>query len=474
MGWVRLPAHSGSIPEGSGRPFSPTPARVESDRGVLYCGGVAKIPEAPALPGEPGERPTARPLPRRATLRPEIRAAMALEEAGELQEAARVFEYAGEHAQAALLRMEHARTVRDEGERLDVLREGCARNPGTTAEGRALHHALADALLVAARAEDHPARKRSLELEAARGLEEADAGARAGELYESLGLLDLAARAYERGGEIARLELVLEVLERREAEEQRMADLEEQVDSAVAEGQRREAHVLLTEHVARRERVGRAIAPALARRLRALEEARPREDELTLKWNAGLTRVCGRHTLRIGRAPDCELVVPGARLSRYHVELSLDTSREDGPALVATDLGSKVGTFWLGDPLDPGEAEPLTIPGELGLGMGGTVNVVPLSGRRGHPCGALVRLVTDDASTPWTLFLPAGGPLVLAPEIVVPARILFDRGWTVLDFASGVAFALQDHALPAGESIELLLGDRVRLTDVPLSMEVVA
>ncbi|MCH9679984.1 MAG: hypothetical protein K0V04_01015, partial [Deltaproteobacteria bacterium] len=50
--------------------------------------------------------PLSRGRPRRASLRPEIRAALALEEAGELQEAARVFEYSGEHAQAALLRME--------------------------------------------------------------------------------------------------------------------------------------------------------------------------------------------------------------------------------------------------------------------------------------------------------------------------------------------------------------------------------
>ena len=43
--------------------------------------------------------------------------------AGELLEAARVFEYAGEHAQAAALRLEIARTLRDRHDRIDVLRE---------------------------------------------------------------------------------------------------------------------------------------------------------------------------------------------------------------------------------------------------------------------------------------------------------------------------------------------------------------
>ncbi|MBC8066854.1 MAG: hypothetical protein IAG13_00855, partial [Deltaproteobacteria bacterium] len=89
-------------------------------------------------------------LRRRATLRPDLRAAMALEEAGELLEAARVFEYAGEHPQAALLRLEIARTLRDRAERIDVLREGCARSPGATPEARLLHLALAESLLAEA------------------------------------------------------------------------------------------------------------------------------------------------------------------------------------------------------------------------------------------------------------------------------------------------------------------------------------
>lgn len=399
---------------------------------------------------------------------------MALEEAGELQEAARVFEYAGEHAQAAVLRMEYARTVRDQGERLDVLREGCARNPGSTPEGRALHQALAEALLSDARAEEDPARRRSLTLEAARGLEEADDGAHAGELYEALGLLDLAARAYERGGEIARLELVLEVLERREAEDQRLSDLQVRIDTAIADGQRREALVLLEEHVAGRERFGRASAPAFAQRLRTLQSGRPRELSVSLKWNRGVTHINGEHRFRIGRAPDCELVVPGARLSRHHVELSLSTGDEGGPMLVATDLGSKVGTFWDGVPLEPGVAEPLRESSELGLGMAASVTVVPVRGTQGHVRGALMRLSSGGEGDAWTLYLPAGGPLVLAPEIVVPARVLFDRSWIVLDFASRVGFSLEGRDLHPGQTVELLLGDRLELADAPLKLEVVA
>jgi len=441
---------------------------------------VASLPHSGSGDDDDGDSPgtqlaTTSPPSRRVIrvgLRPEIRAALALEEAGELQEAARVFEYSGEHAQAAALRMEHARTVGDVGERLDVLREGCARNSGETHEGQALHRALADALLQQAESEQDPSRRRSLELEAARGLEEADHGAEAGELYEQLGLLDRAARAFERAGEIVKLELVLEVLERREQAEAEATELQDEVDRAVTDGRRRHAHVLLTEHMGRRERLGRTGRPTLARRLSMLESARPRPLRVELGWNDGrVTSINGRERFIIGRSPDAELTLPGARLSRHHVELSLDGSDPAGPRLMITDLGSKVGSFWDGDPLEPGEALPLRERGELGLGMSATVDVDPLLGHDGEPVGALLRASRRDA---WHLFLPQGGPLVLAPGIRVPARVLFDRGWVVLDLASGIEADLGHHRLSRGAVLELLIGDRVALVGAPLRLEVLS
>lgn len=428
----------------------------------------------PALPNDepPPSLPPARILPRRASLRPEIRAALALEEAGELQEAARVFEYSGEHAQAALLRIEHARTVGDAEERLDVLREGCARNPGDTAEGRALHQALAEALLDRAQSQDDPSRRRGLQLEAARALEEADQGAEAGELYEELGLLDRAARVFEKAGEIAKLELVLEVLERRDDAETELHTLTEEIDRAIEEGARRQAHTLLTEHAATRERLGRTSRPGLARRLAMIDGAKPRVHQLDLGWNDGrATSIHGRDRFVIGRSPDAQLTVAGARLSRHHVELSIDANDSGGPRLMAVDLGSKVGTFWEGEPLEPGEPLPLMSKGELGLGMSATIEVVPLNGHGGEPCGALLRSGTRPM---WHLFLPRGGPLVLAPGVVVPARVLFDRGWVVLDLASGVGADLGRKSLPDGSPMELLVGDHVRLHGAPLTLQVLS
>jgi len=422
-------------------------------------------------------------------LRPEVRAALALEEAGELQEAARVFEYAGEHAQAALLRMEHAKTLRDIGERIDVLREGSARNPGTTPEGRRLHLTLAEALLDAAEQATDTAQRRTLQLEAAQALEEADEATHAGEIYEVLGLLRRAAQAYQNAGALERLELVLEVLDRVDQHAESQRAFEREIDRAIAEGRRRYAHLQLLERVVSdlppatssattalvRSEAGlpsRAAAPpGWIARLQHLESRLLTRPQLDLRWGDGhVTSIRGNPRLRLGRAPEVDLVLPDPTLSRHHVELSLD-HEGPRPRLVATDLGSKVGTFWQGEPLVPGEPMPLLESGELALGLTAPIELHRVEDRDGSPRGAFLRMPQSDR---WWLFLPGGGPLWLAPDIRVPARILFDRGYVILDFSSRVAATLQGRPLPVGTNIELVLGDRIALVGVPLTMEVVA
>src|SRR5690606_2366870 len=150
-----------------------------------------------------------------------------------------------------------------------------------------------------------------------------------------------------------------------------------------------------------------------------------------------------------------------------HAELTIDASRSTGPTLSATDLGSRLGTFWNGEPIDPGEPMPLTEPGELALGVATAVEVHPLAAG----AGALVRPASAREGA-WHLYLPAGGPLVLAPGLSVPARVLFDRGWVVLDLGSTVGARLQGAALPSGAEIDLLTRDRVELVGAPLRLEV--
>lgn len=390
-----------------------------------------------------------------------------------------MFEHAGEHAQAALLRIEHARTLRDPSDRLDVLREGCARNPGDTPQGRTLHFALAEMLLEERHAETDASRIRALELEAARALEEAGQFARAGESYETLGLLRRAARAYEKGGEIARLELVLAVLERLDDSRRQERELLREFDEAVASGQRRFAQELLAEHdavtlpvlafEAEHAAAPAGLPPSLVERRQWLQRRLLNRDRVDLAWGNGrVTAIRMSHHLDIGRSPSADITLPAPRLSREHVRISLEPVG-GRTRLAATDLGSKVGTFWEGEALIPGEPIALETAGALALGMTSELEVVPVEGNAGAVHGALVRAAPDQ---PWMLFLPHGGPLWLAPDIKVPARILFDRGLVTFDLATGVGATLGDRPLGAGANIEFLLGDRLCLVGAPLCLEV--
>jgi len=393
---------------------------------------------------------------------------MALEEAGELLEAARVFEYAGEHAQAAALRVEIARTLPDRAQRIDILREGCARIPGGSHEARALHAALAEQLLTEADVATDPATGRGAKLEAARALEEADEGSAAGEIYEALGLLSRAAAAYEKGGDVARLELVFAVLEHREHHDAQLRALEALVEEAMVLGQRAQAHAMLLEHG--RARHGGELPPAhVAARLEQLERRLVRGHELELRWGDGRhTRICGAARFRLGRAPDAELLVPVANLSRHHAELRLDSSG-DRTQLVVIDLGSKVGTFLDGEPVAAGEAMAVTGAAMLGLGSHAAIGITPIRGTGNNDVGTLVSSPGDPRTTVW---LPQGGRLWLTPEIEVPASVLFDRGYVVLDFRPGVHLELDGRELGHGASIDLLRGDRITLRGSTLRLEV--
>jgi tetratricopeptide (TPR) repeat protein len=411
----------------------------------------------------------------RARERSQLRAALALEEAGELQEAARLFEYVGEHPQAAALRLEHAQTLRDERSRLQVLREGAARNPGSSEQGQALHRALAKALATLAEGQEDGALQRGLRLEAAEALEEADEGADAGEIYESLGLLPRAARAYEAAGAISRLEVVLALLDRQEQAARALDQIEQEIERALKLGRRKRARRLLEEHGRERLQQGRELRHSLARLQSRIEAGLPRRRRLSLRCttDGGNTtrsvRMIGGARLRIGRAPDAEFVVHGAALSREHVDLRLTHGADGAPALVLEDRGSRAGTFWNGDPIDAGTPQALRESGELGLGIAVAIEIIP-GGGPDRPT-ALLRAVGDEG--PWTLYAPLGGPVHLGPGDKIPALISFDDPYVELTPAADLRTFLDEEPLGVGAPVELLLRDRIVLRSSATSEEIV-
>ena len=379
---------------------------------------------------------------------------------------ARVLEHTGDHAQAAALRLEYAHTLCGTVQRIAMLREGCARNSGATEEGRALHQALAETLLRHAEFMEDGAPRRAILMEAARALEEADQGAVAGEIYERLGMLRRAARAYERAGAITQLEYVLGLLDRHEQIDQALQGALAAVDAALREGNRLLAHSLLQEHLAQQRSgmtptagPGALARGGLVQRQVSLEAALPRGPRLTLRWPGGSTQLLLGPRLRIGRAPDVELSLPGAGLSREHVALAVEAGAL-GLAIAAQDLGSKAGSFWSGEALQPGEPLELSEPGEIGLGFGSSVRVHPL--REPGELGALLQ--TPGAPDRWLLFLPSGGPVWLDPQHPLPVRVDLRPPFVGVQMAPGIAAHLGGEPLGPGASVELLIGDRLHLT----------
>ena len=366
------------------------------------------------------------------------------------------------------MRLEYAHTLCGTVQRIAMLREGCARNSGATEEGRALHQALAETLLRHAEFMEDGAPRRAILMEAARALEEADQGAVAGEIYERLGMLRRAARAYERAGAITQLEYVLGLLDRHEQIDQALQSALQAVDSALREGSRLLAHGLLHEHLyQQRHTHGPAIGPGssarggLVQRLSNLEAALPHGPRLCLRWQGHSTRILILPQLRVGRAPDVELSLPGAGLSREHVLLRVEAGPQ-GLAIAALDLGSKAGSFWRGEALEPGEPQILDEPGELGLGFGAGVQVHPLR-EASEPHGIVGAMLRAQGASDWLLFLPQGGPLWLDPAHPLPARIDLRHPFIGLQIAPGVAAHLGNEPLGQGASLELIVGDRLHL-----------
>lgn len=384
-----------------------------------------------------------------------------------------MLEHTGDHARAAALRLEYAHTLCGTAQRIALLREGCARHSGATEEGRSLHQALAETLLRHAEFMEDGAPRRAILMEAARALEEADQGHLAGEIYERLNMLRRAAIAYERAGAVSQLEYVLGLIEQIEQTEAGLLRVRDDVEAAVREGRRQLALSLLQDHL-QDQRSARGplsasgvpvLRAALSQTLASLSSALPRGEHVILRWGAGCTRVFLRPELRLGRAPDVELSLAGAALSREHLLLRLDPTDDASPELAASlvDLGSRAGSFWRGEPLSPGEPLALEGPGELALGLSGArVEVHPLPRERGE-LGALLRPVGAGANAPWTLYLPGGGPLWLAPDRPIPATLELRPPFIALQVAPGVRAHLGPEPLGPGAAIELLLGDRVHL-----------
>ncbi|HLT39321.1 MAG TPA: FHA domain-containing protein, partial [Enhygromyxa sp.] len=335
------------------------------------------------------------------------------------------------------------------------------------------------------------ARRRALQLEAAQALEDGQRPGEAGKLYEELGLLSRAAKAYTEAGEIERLEAIHRILEQHEQRQREQRNLELEVETALATGRRGIALALLLEHVRDAQRENRTPTASLATALHELERRMIRGRSLSLSVRpidreglptalATVVRVIGRPRLRLGRGPQCEIGVAGAALSREHAELALSFDDHGTPGLVVRDLGSRAGSFLDGESLLPGEDVELlelsrsSSVRELGLGIATTFELWTQRGGAGddgdeRPIALLREAGVADRSAPgephklaWTLFMPLGGPLWLTPERVLPVTLGFEDDQLVALADADVNVVLAGTPVGRGVAIELLVHDRLR------------
>ena len=379
----------------------------------------------------------------------EVRAAILLEEAGEIEAAARVFEQVGAHAQAAALRLEHARTERDEDTRRALLRDACARAHGDAPAVRALFRAYAQACLEAARAADAAGRAGHVH-QAARALERAGDHEAAGALYERLGRYDDAARCFQAAGDIERMELAMLAQERRRAPEERAR-------AVLADARR---HLAAGARLAARRMLDEAALPAFPADARAQAErivqdlaerwTRPPRVALSLD-GAPLDVFVGPHA-DLGRSPGAAVRLSDPSVSRRHARIHLDAR----PPTLA-DLDTQAGTFVDGAALPPGGTVPITGPVEVALALGAALRLRPWG-----EAGAAIRIDPPPPHPP---------VLLVPPDVPVPLgtagpRVAFSApdadGPLVLSAGPGTVLILAGSGHRV-RRIDLLAGDRLRI-----------
>lgn len=289
----------------------------------------------------------------------DFRRAVAAEAAGEYAEAARAYALAGEHAKVAEMHLLRAERAPSPEGKLHELRAAVRWADPDEPEGRAMRRRVARALFNWARqAGVLSDADKQVVREAAALFAEAGDHAGAGECHEFIGDELQAAEAYQRAGDVDRLETVLHREETRRKHLHRVSDAWEEYRLHLAGGERDRAVSAL------RACVDASRGEEQAGYRRALEQLEAKlleSGKVTLRDGGRETTYVGVFPLVIGREPVCHLVLRDAGISRRHCEIRL----EDGGFQVR-DLDSKNGTTLAGVRI--AGALPLHGEGELGVG----------------------------------------------------------------------------------------------------------
>lgn len=375
-----------------------------------------------------------------------VRDALDAESAGDLRRAANLWRDSGDVDKAAELLMKLGDSLKPVAEKISAWQEALrlVAEEGSPMR-RDLEGRIGNAILDTARARGATTREsRERLLEAAQRLERAHHWPAAADCYELLGDERELARCLELGGEIERLEKVLDLLAAREHKQDRLRSLLGEQESMILAGARHLARNALREAV--------SIAtdqPSLAELLRRLEERWPHRGRLRVEIGGVRHTFIGRLPAVLGRS-EGDIILRGTSVSRRHCELD-----RQGDVFVVRDLGSRNGTLIAQMPIHH-EIE-LSGPTEIGLGDDVSVLVTP----SGQGLGLRVLKGMDRGEQIWVGEGPFDAP-------AVPATFTFLDDRVVLTARQGVSTTLGGRRIFA--PIDLLIGDRVDLDGTPIEV----
>jgi hypothetical protein len=187
----------------------------------------------------------------------------------------------------------------------------------------------------------------------------------AGECWELVGDELQAAEAYQRAGELERLEAVLSREEVRRKRTHRVTDAFEEYKLHLRSGERDLALAAIAVCVeASGEQPGEGLDHGGYRRLHEELAARIlREGVVTVRQGSRITAYVGGFPCVLGREATCQVALRDQGISRRHCEILFENE-----LFSLRDLDSKNGTLLGGVKLAPGGALPLEGEGEIGVG----------------------------------------------------------------------------------------------------------
>jgi len=303
----------------------------------------------------------------------DFRRAVAAEAAGDYAEAARAYALAGERVKVAEMHLLRAERAPSPAAKLHELRAAVRWADADDPDGRNARRRIARALFNWARASavvGDP--EKQVVRDAAQLFVDIGDFAAAGECLEFVGDEFAAAEAYQKGGDVDRLENVLAREEHRRKRDTRIHDAFEEYKLALAGGERDRALEAIRLCAEAPLPTGKDAAEQM--RERASYQRLREELELKLIADGSVViragavghtrerRYVGSFPLVMGRDAACQLALRDAGISRQHAHIA---AHDDGSFALA-DRDSKNGTTLAGVRI---AAElPLVGEGDIGLG----------------------------------------------------------------------------------------------------------